>query len=89
MNRHFSDAAYYARRTAESTYDGLREEFGPLYDEAREQYYDYRGIERPEEPSRIELLQTDFEAFEERAEDEARAAIETARQRLGAIRSGE
>jgi len=89
MNRHFSDARYYARRTAESAYDGLREELEPVAQEALDRYYDYRGIERPAEPSRLDQLQSELDELEGRAEGEAREVIQTARQRLGAIRSGQ
>lgn len=89
MNRHFSDARYYARRTAESTYDGLREELEPVVEEALDRVYEYRGVERQAEPTRIEHLQAELDDLEERAEGEARDAIQTARQRLGAIRSGQ
>lgn len=88
MNRHFSDAAYYARRTAEATYDGLREELTPVVEDVKHRYYDYRGIEPPAEPTRIEVVRTELDELESRAEGEAREAIETARQRLGGIRSG-
>ena len=35
MNRHFTDAAYYARRAAEEAAMGLREEFEPAAERAR------------------------------------------------------
>lgn len=89
MNRHFSDARYYARRTAESAFDGILEELEPYVEEATERYYDYRGIERPAEPTRLEQIQAELDELEARAEGEAREAIETARQRLGTIRSGQ
>lgn len=89
MNRHFNDARYYAQRAAESAFEGLQEELDPYVEEARARYYDYRGIEPPEEPTRIEQLQAELDELESRAEGEAREAIETARQRLGTIRSGQ
>ncbi|MFB6072500.1 MAG: hypothetical protein ABEJ88_05980 [Halobacterium sp.] len=36
MNRHFSDARYYARRTAEELAAGVREELAPMTETARE-----------------------------------------------------
>lgn len=81
MNRHFNDAMYYARRTAESIYNGLRDELEPYVDEATERYYDYRGIEQPEEPTRIALLQSELDDLE------AREVIQTVKHRFGGKRS--
>ena len=35
MNRHFTDAAYYARRAADATVTGLRQELEPATERAR------------------------------------------------------
>lgn len=87
MNRHFNDAMYYARRTAESIYNGLRDELEPYVDEATERYYDVRGIEQPEEPTRIELLQSELDELEDRASGEAREVVQTVKHRFGGKRS--
>lgn len=89
MNRHFNDAAYYARRAATATFHGLKEELEPAVEEAKYRYYDYRGIEPPAEPTRVEQLQAELDELEERAEGEAREAIQTARERIATIRSGQ
>ncbi|MFC3477040.1 DUF7553 family protein [Halobacterium litoreum] len=36
MNRHFRDAQYYARRTAEEVATGIREELEPVTERVRE-----------------------------------------------------
>ena len=87
MNRHFNDAKYYARRTGESLYTGLRQELEPYLDEAAGRYYDYRGIERPTEPTRIEQLQLELDQLEERASGEAQEAVQSVRQRIGGKRN--
>lgn len=87
MNRHFKDAKYYARRTAESTFEGLRSEAEPYVDEALERYYDYRGIDRPSEPSRVETIQAELDELPARATHEARDVAQTVRHRIGGRRS--
>lgn len=87
MNRHFKDAMYYARRTAESTYEGIRVVADPYVDEALERYYDYRGIERPSEPSRVEMIQMELDELPNRATVEAREVAQTVRHRIGGRRS--
>lgn len=87
MNRHFKDAMYYARRTAESTYDGLRFEADPYVDEVLDRYYDYRGIERPAEPSRVEMIQAELDELPNRATVEAREVAQTVRHRIGGQQS--
>ena len=78
---------YYARRTGESTYEGLRMEASPYVDEALERYYDLRGIERPTEPSRVEMIQAELDELPERATVEAREVAQTVRHRFDARRS--
>lgn len=87
MNRHFKDAMYYARRTGESTYEGLRVVTDPYVDEVLERYYDYRGIERPSEPSRVEMIQAELDELPDRAADEARDVAQSVRHRIGGRRS--
>lgn len=87
MNRHFRDAKYYARRTAESTYEGLRFEAEPYVEDALERYYDYRGIERPAEPTRVEMIQAELDELPARATDEARDVAQTVRHRIGGRQS--
>lgn len=87
MNRHFRDAVYYARRTGESAYEGIRVEADPYVDEVLDRYYDYRGIERPTEPSRVERLQTELDELPARATMEARDVAQTVRHRIDGRRS--
>lgn len=78
---------YYARRFAESTYEGIRVAADPYVDEVLERYYDYRGIERPTEPSRVEMIQAELDELPARATDEARDVAQTVRHRIGGRRS--
>ncbi|XVH31969.1 DUF7553 family protein [Haloferacaceae archaeon DSL9] len=85
MNKHFQDAGYYLRRASKHARDGLREELEPLEQRLRE----YTGREQEPEPSRIERLQADLMALEQKAEGEARNAIGKARTKLDDYRGVE
>ena len=78
MNRHFSDAWYYLRRAGEHAATGLKEELAPVEDRIRERF----GLERPPEPSRLEMIQAELLELEQRAEGEGKRAIHDARERL-------
>lgn len=80
---------YYARRTGESAYEGLRMAAEPYVDEVLDRYYDYRGIERPTEPTRVEAIQAELDELPNRATVEAREVAQTVRHRIGARRSQE
>jgi hypothetical protein len=69
MNRHFRDAAYYARRAAEEAATGLREELAPVETRTRR----LAGRERDPEPSRPAVVR-------ERASDVPRRARERVRE---------
>lgn len=57
MNRHFRDARYHARRTAEELYAGLEMELDPVRERVEARIDDYRGVEEPEpEPTRTERV---------------------------------
>ena len=82
MSKHFEDARYYLGRAAEHAKAGVVEELEPV--EARVKQLVGRGDEEPEpDPSRLDRLQADLKRLQERAEGEAREAIETARERFG------
>ncbi|AZQ15470.1 MULTISPECIES: hypothetical protein [Halorubrum] len=81
MSKHFEDARYYLGRAAEHAKAGVKEELEPI--EARVK--DLVGIEaeaEEPEPSRLDRLQADLKALEERAEGEAREAVASARARV-------
>lgn len=82
MNKHFEDARYYARRALETATEGVKEELEPLEERVR----DITGKEKEPEPSRIEKLQEELKELEEKAEGEAREAIEETRGKLQAYR---
>jgi len=52
MNRHFTDARYYARRTAEEVAAGVREELEPVAATLRERA-DTDDVEEPTEPAGV------------------------------------
>ncbi|MFC4408601.1 hypothetical protein [Haloarchaeobius iranensis] len=57
MNRHFRDARYHARRTAEELAAGLEMELEPVRERVGARIDEYRGVEEPEpEPTRTERV---------------------------------
>ncbi|WP_066417785.1 DUF7553 family protein [Halorubrum aethiopicum] len=84
MSKHFEDARYYLGRAAEHAKAGVKEELAPLQERVSKLVGD--EPEEEPEPSRLEKLQTDLKALEERAEGEAREAVKSARERVEAYR---
>ncbi len=80
MNRHFTDARYYARRTVEHVAKGIAEELSPVESRVRE----LTGREEEPVPTRLEAVRAELGRIEERAEGEAREAIGEARDQLRA-----
>lgn len=87
MSKHFEDARYYIGRAAEHAKAGVREELEPLEERVRE----IAGMEDEEEPEpdRLEKIQAELKSLEQRAEGEAKQAVQNARQRVSAYRSGD
>jgi hypothetical protein len=85
MNKHFEDALYYIGRAGEHAKEGVMEELDPLEERVRE----LTGGEEDPEPSRLQTLQDELEALEERAEGTAESAIADARERLRRYRDDE
>jgi predicted nucleic acid-binding Zn-ribbon protein len=81
MNKHFEDTKYYVKRAGETAKEGISEELEPI----QERVQALRGEEEPE-PSRVEELQADLADLRDRAEGEAKEAIETAREKLDQVR---
>ena len=80
MNRHFRDARYHLRRTAEAAARGVREALEPAETKARE----LTGRERdpePTTPERVRMRATD-------AERRARRTAREAKRRVRRYRSG-
>ncbi|MFC5133889.1 MULTISPECIES: DUF7553 family protein [Haloferacaceae] len=84
MSKHFEDARYYLGRAAEHAKAGVNEELEPLQERVSKLVGD--EPEEEPEPSRLEKLQADLKALEERAEGEAREAVGSARERVEAYR---
>ncbi|WP_281195287.1 hypothetical protein [Halorubrum sp. F4] len=84
MSKHFEDARYYLGRAAEHAKAGVKEELEPLQDRVSKLVGD--EPEEEPEPSRLEKLQADLKALEDRAEGEAREAVQSARERVEAYR---
>ena len=82
MANHFEDARYYMGRAVDHATAGVKEELESVEDRVRK----LTGTEKEPEPGRLEKLQTDLKELEERAEGEAREAVESARGRLAAYR---
>jgi len=78
MNKHFEDATYYLRRAGETAKKGVAEELEPV----RDRFEELTGGEEEPEPNGLEGIKADLKALHERAEGEAKAAIEDAREQL-------
>lgn len=86
MSKHFEDARYYLGRAAEHAKEGVKEELEPLQERVKALV----GADEEEpEPSRLEKLQADLAELEEKAEGEAREAVESARERVESVRRRE
>ena len=84
MNGHFEDTLYYLKRAVKTAKKGVSEEVAPVEERVRAA----TGREKEPEPSRLESVRDDLKALKERAEGEARKAIENARQSLDEYRAG-
>jgi len=82
MAEHFEDARYYLGRAVEHAKAGVQEELEPVEQRVRE----LTGTEKAPDPSRLEALQADLKELEQRAEGEARKAVENAREQVKAFR---
>ncbi|AUX10730.1 hypothetical protein AArcSl_3123 [Halalkaliarchaeum desulfuricum] len=87
MSKHFEDARYYLGRAVEHAKAGMKEELEDLEVKVRE--LTGREADEEPEPSRLESLQDDLKELEERAEGEAKEAIESARAKIQAFRDEE
>ena len=83
MSKHFEDARYYLGRATDHAKEGVKEELRPIEERVRELV----GREKEPEPSRVERLEGDLKRVSERAEGEAKEAVQDARQRVAAYRS--
>lgn len=81
MNRHFEDTKYYVKRAGETAKEGISEELEPI----QERIQALRSEEEPE-PTRVEQVREDLKELQDRAEGEAKEALETAREKLGRVR---
>ncbi|SHG48176.1 DUF7553 family protein [Halobaculum gomorrense] len=83
MSKHFEDARYYLGRAADHAKEGVKEELEPVEDRVRE----IVGREKEPEPSRLDRLEADLTELSKKAEGEAKAAVQQARERLDEYRS--
>ena len=81
MNKHFEDARYYLGRATEHAKEGIREELEPVEERFREMTGGEEEEEEPE-PGRLDRLQRDLADLEDRAEGEAKEAVQNARERI-------
>lgn len=84
MSKHFEDARYYLGRAVDHAKAGMKEELEGV--EAKVRELTGREAEEEPEPSRLEALQAELKDLEERAEGEAKEAIESARAKIQAFR---
>lgn len=85
VNKHFEDARYYMKRAGETAKAGVSEEVGKV----EERFRDLTGRDEEPEPGRLDEIKADLLELQERAEGEAREAIEDARGRIDAYRAEE
>lgn len=85
VNKHFEDARYYMKRAGETAKAGVSEEVGKV----EERFRDLTGRDEEPEPGRLDEIKADLLELQERAEGEARDAIEDARERIDAYRAEE
>lgn len=78
MNRHFSHAWYYMKRSGRHLRAGLSEEFAPLTDRVRSAL----GREQQAEPKRLERVQMELR----RAEGKGKHALKDAKGRIDQYR---
>jgi hypothetical protein len=83
MNKHFEDARYYLKRAGETATKGVRTELEPLEERVRE----LTGQETEPDPGRLEAVREDLADLQERAEGEAKEAIDEARGQLRELRA--
>lgn len=83
MNKHFEDTRYYLKRAGETAKRGLAEELEPV----RDRFDDLVGGDEEPDPGRLEELRTDLSDLHEKAEGEAKEAIDDARERLDRYRA--
>jgi len=82
MNKHFEDTLYYLKRAGATAKRGVGEEVEPVEAKIRE----LTGRAEEPEPGRLEAVKTDLKATQERAEDEAKKAIGSAREAFAGYR---
>jgi hypothetical protein len=84
MNKHFEDARYYLKRAGETAAAGLSEEI----ESYRDRVMAALGREDEAVPvSRLDELRAELNGLVDRAEGEAREALEDARDRLDGYRA--
>lgn len=82
MNKHFEDAQYYLKRAGETAKKGVVEELEPI----ERRFSDLTGGEEEPEAGRLEEVRSDLKEVSEKAEGEAKKAIEDARERIDEYR---
>lgn len=85
VNKHFEDARYYLKRAGETAKAGLAEEVSSV----EERFRELTGREEEPADSRLEEMKAELVELGERAEGEAKEAIEDARERIEAYRKQE
>jgi hypothetical protein len=85
MNKHFEDARYYLKRAGETAKKGVQDELAPI----EERFRELTGREEEPEPGRLDSIREDLKELQDRAEGEAKEAIEDARERIESYREKE
>lgn len=84
MNKHFEDARYYLTRAGKKAKQGVAEELEPV----EEKFTELTGGDDEPEPGRLDAIREELGEIEERAEGEAKEAVEKARERIRSYREG-
>ncbi|MFB6119450.1 hypothetical protein [Halosegnis sp.] len=85
VNKHFEDARYYLKRAGETAKAGLAEEVSGV----EERFRELTGREEEPEAGRLDEFKAELAELQERAEGEAKEAIQDARDRIDDYRKQE
>ena len=85
MNKHFEDARYYLTRAGKKAKQGVAEELEPV----EEKFTELTGADAEPEPGRLDAIREELGEIEERAEGEAKEAVEKARKRIRSYREAD
>jgi uncharacterized protein YjbJ (UPF0337 family) len=82
MNKHFEDAQYYLKRAGETAKKGVEEELEPI----EQRFKELTGEDEEPAAGKLDAVRADLKDVQQRAEGEAKKAIEDARETIETYR---